>query len=229
MQTSGTPRSPLHYVIVIISLYKINSSRLISALEIHICAGLLILMLPNMIMVLLWLHFSPHSPSLHPTPCVSPRAEITCCFVQGINNVFNGAGLSCLSLFLSLWLSHSPSPISPGDEFSLLGENWNKGGRRIDERLRGIRDKERRLKTIERATACSQSKIGPAVCNMHNGGGVGEIVKYRDSQWALINSALPTYPQSPYLYSRHMQLTKQGKYCKPRQACRPDEVKVQSS
>lgn len=216
MQTSSSLRSSLHYIILIISLYKINSSSLFSALEIHICAGLLIFMLPNMIMVLLWLHFSPHSPSLLPTPCVSPRAEITCCFVQDINNVFNSAGLSCLSLsfFLSRFLIH---PLPSPQEMSAV--YWERIGINAEGGLmrdRGIRDKERRLKTVEKATACSQSKIG-------------KIVKYRDSQWSLINSALPTYPQSPYLYSRHMQLTKQSKYSDPRQACRPDEVKVYSS
>lgn len=40
------------------------------------------------------------SPLLPAQVSVSPQAEITCCFVPGINNVFNSAGLSCRSLSL---------------------------------------------------------------------------------------------------------------------------------
>lgn len=48
----------------------------------------------------------PLSPPLPALVSVSPRAEITCCFVPGVNNVFNSAGLSCLPLSPSLTPCH---------------------------------------------------------------------------------------------------------------------------
>ncbi|PWA24945.1 hypothetical protein CCH79_00015432 [Gambusia affinis] len=63
---------------------------------------------------------------------VSPRAEITCCFVPGVNNVFNSAGLSCLSLSLP----HSPIA-SRGISGDSCKRKWKTGGISVGEMKRG--------------------------------------------------------------------------------------------
>ncbi|MED6290094.1 hypothetical protein CHARACLAT_009582 [Characodon lateralis] len=107
--------------------------------------------------------FPPKHLTLPPLPTlvsVSPRAEITCRFVPGLNNVFNSAGLSCLSLSL---------PHLPIASRGISGESWDEdvGGRRVDERKWktgcisvGEMKKEREGEEDKgkRATACSQSK-----------------------------------------------------------------------
>lgn len=105
--------------------------------------------------------FAPNCLSPLLLPSVSPPAEITCCFVPGINNIFDCAGLHCLSVPLALSRHPGARVENAGREAGHGGEGGfmtQKGERGINGMRRGKEETgggfEEEQQSVPRAKKC---------------------------------------------------------------------------